>query len=201
MPNEYTELYAWTHATFGDREFTIADFRDNFPSPDPKKVLSDLRRLGYARSESRGRYRVVAPSEWLDSMIERGDRSLDIPEAAGLPYAYSHDTAITIWTDGGYWTGFTRGFRPVHMDVPKQETAAWMEYFKNAGARAVTDRDRKTLFGVVHVLHPVERVRPVNHHGVSVIPIADALAFAEERPFLYEPVITILRRRVTRRHP
>lgn len=198
MPNECTELYAWTHAAFGEREFTIADFRENFPSPHPKKVLSDLRRLGYIRSESRGRYRTVSPAEWLDFMIERGDDSLDIPEAAGLPYAYSRETAVTIWTDGGYWTGFTRGFRPFHMEVPEEKTAFWLEYLKQSGARAVTDHERRTLFGVVHVLHPVARVRASRRHGVSVVPIADTLAFAERRPYLYEPVIPMLRRKAAR---
>src|SRR3989337_2424041 len=198
MPNEYTELYAWTHGAFGDKECSTADFRENFPSPHPKKVLSDLQRLGYLRRESRGRYRVVRPAEWLDSIIERGDRSRDIAESAGLPYAYSHETAITIWTDGGYWTGFTRGFRPLHMEVLKKETNAWLEYFKRSGARAITDRDRRTLFGVVHVLHPVVRVRASRHRGARVVPITDALALAETSPYLYERVIPILRRKAAR---
>jgi len=191
MPTNYDDLYAWMHAAFGAGEFTIQHFRGVFPSPAPEKVLFDLRRLGYVDRIRRGTYRLVPPETRLQRVTQRSDR-LDLPEGAGLPYAYSDATAIAVWTDGGYWTGFTAGFRPTHMDVRGADVQRWKDFLHAAGAKATVEGDRETLYGVVYVLHPVPRVRSVRHAGVRVIPKRTAHASASSRPYLYEPVLSLL---------
>lgn len=195
MPAAYDQLYAWMHIAFGAEPFTIDAFRATFPSPAPAKVLSDLHRLAYLESEGRGAYRLVAPEERIRRLVEREDAFVGLPGRADLPHAYCDDTAVTIWTDGSYWTGFSPGFRPLHLRVRREDVRAWRDHFHAAGGRATVEGSRETLFGVVHVLHPARRVRAVGRGGVRVVPIEEAYAFAAARPYLYEPVLPILERR------
>jgi len=192
MANAYDDLYTWLRVAFRRELFTLSEFRATFPSPAPAKVLFDLRRLGYIEAGSHGKYKVISPDMRLQQTVERAERSFGVPAMAGLPYAYSWDTAVSIWTDGGYWTGFTRGFRPLHMDILKRDVNSWLSFFRSSGVRATVEGTRETLFGVVHVLHPVARVHAVEHSGVRVVPRDEALEFAASRPYAYEPVIRSL---------
>ncbi len=198
MPNDYEALYAWMGPAFGDGRFTAAAFRETFPSPAPAKVLSDLHRLGYVTSPRRGTYRLVPPERRIDDFLRRDTGAFGLPDRSALPHAYSEATAVSIWTDGGYWTGFTRGFRPLHLRVRRADLPAWRAFFRAAGARASLAGARETLFGVVHILHPGTRVRSVDHGGVRVVALPEAYAYAAARPYLYEPVLPALRRQMER---
>jgi len=194
MPNRYDQLYAWMTIAFGDREFTIDDFRATFPSPAPAKVLSDLRRLGYSEASRRGTYRVIAPNARVRAVIDSERGVLDLVERARLPHAYCDSTAVAVWTDGGYWTGSTSGFRPIHVRVRRADLARWRRFFREHGARATVEGSRETLFGYVHVLHPADSVRSVEHEGMRVVPAREVLAWARARPYAYEPVLSLLRK-------
>lgn len=193
MPTAYDSLYAWMREAFGVDDFTTAAFRETFPCPAPAKVLSDLVRLGYLESRGTGRYRTVAPERRIEAVVRREEAAFGLPDRSPLPHAYADATAVTVWTDGGYWTGFTRGFRPLHLRVRRTDLGAWKDFFRAAGARAAVEGARETLFGVVHVLHPADRVRSVVHGGVRVVPLREAYAYARARPYLYEPVLPVLR--------
>lgn len=199
MANAYDDLYCWLYVAFGRTQFTVSDFRATFPSPAPAKVLFDLRRLGYIEAGGRGGYKVVRPEARMRRAIRRAEQSFGRPGRAGLPYAYSNDTAVSIWTDGGYWTGFTRGFRPLHIEVLRRDIPSWLAFFRSAGARATVEGTRETLFGVVHVLHPVARIRAVDHGGVRVVPREEARDYAASRVYVYEPVLQMLGRPERRR--
>ena len=194
MPDGYDRLYAWMIVAFGDREFTIDNFRMTFPSPAPAKVLSDLRRLGYVgASGKRGAYRLVSPEVRVRELVESEQAFLDLVERADLPYAYCDATAVTVWTDGGYWTGLTPGFRPIHIRVRNADLARWHRFLRANGAGSTVAGARETLFGIVHVLHPFRSVRSVEHGGMRVVPAREVLAWAERRPYAYEPVLPLLR--------
>jgi len=193
VPTAYDDLYAWIVSTFVSEGFSTDEFTEAFPSPDPRKVLSDLRRLGYLESIDRGRYRAIPPQRRIQETIQRSEFSLTLPQGAGYPYALTDETAVAIWTDGGYWTGFTRGFRPIHMRVRRSDVRRWLRFFRSEGRRAVSPGSPETLFGVVYVLHPVASVRRVERGGLPVIPAREVLAFAEARPHVYEPVLRRLR--------
>jgi len=193
MANAYDDLYAWMRAAFGEDAFTMSDFRGTFPSPAPAKVLSDLRRLGYVDALERGVYRIVPAEERVARVLKRGEQVLDLPEKAGLPYAYCDDSAVTVWTGGSYWTGFTRGFRPIHIQILRRDLPAWLSFLRRAGARVTVEGSRETLFGVVHVLHPVSRLEAVEQDGVRVVPRRVAYAFANSRRYLYETALPLLR--------
>lgn len=198
MPNRYDGLYAWMIAAFGDREFTIDDFRATFPSPAAAKVLSDLRRLGYAEASRRGAYRLIAPEARVRAVVDSERRVFNLVDRAGLPYAYCDATAVTVWTDGGYWTGSTPGFRPIHIRVGRADRVRWLRFFRGHGALAAVEGSRETLFGIVHVLHLVGSVRSVEHEGTRVVPAREVLAWAQARPYVYEPALPLLRKAVLR---
>lgn len=198
MSTAYESLYAWMRIAFGEAPFTIASFRETFPSPAPAKVLSDLHRLGYLESAAIGTYRLIAPARRLESLLRREEEAFGLPGRSALRHAYCDATAVTVWTDGSYWTGFTRGFRPLHLRVRRTEVPAWRSFFRASGARAVVEGARETLFGVVHVLHPADRVRSAEHGGVRVVPLREAYAYAASRPYLYEPALPALREAIER---
>jgi hypothetical protein len=188
------QLHAWILEAFGTREFTLSNFRATFPSPAPAKILSDLAHKGYLARERRGVYHAITPGHRVRSIVTREDDAFGLATRSPLPHAYSHETAIAIWTDGGYWTGFTSGFRPLHLDVDRRDVARWRTFFARNAARVAVEGERVTLYGLVHLLHPVEKVRSVVRGGVRVVPRRDALAYAEARPYAFEPVIPVLRR-------
>ena len=194
MPSKYEDLYHWLATAFGDQTFTVTEFDETFPGPAPRKVLSDLRRLGFVESPSRGVYKVVAPDERSRRRVAREDGLFGIPERARLPYAYSRDTAVSLWTGGAYWTGFTAGFRPFHIDVARKDVDRWRAFFRNAGARATLEGTNETLFGVVHVLHPVAKPRSVRRGGFHIVPKRVAYEYAAARPYLYDPILAELGR-------
>jgi len=128
-------------------------------------------------------------------VVRRDELSLSLPERAGMPYAYAASTAITIWTDGGYWTGFTSGFRPLHMEVRKRDVPAWQRFFRARGARSTVDGSRETLYGFVHVLYPKERIHAVPRGGVHVIPRHEAYRYAVHRRYAFEPILRYLHKK------
>jgi len=199
MPNRYDDLYAWAYAAFGSRPFTSSEFGATFPSPSTGKVLHDLTRLGYFERKRHGVYRVIGPAARAEAIVARGSVDLELPERAGLPYAYCEATAITVWTDGGYWAGITRGYRPLHIRVRTADLRRWKSFFRAAGARAVTGTGKATMFGTVFVVHPATALRAVRHGGVSVALAAEAHEFADSRRYAFEPVVGLLRELAGRR--
>jgi hypothetical protein len=195
----YDALYAWTSEVFRGEPFTSGEFRDTFRSPDAKKVLSDFRRLGYVDRVARGTYRVTPPAERLRRIVAGSEVRLEVPEGSGLPHAYSEATAVAIWTDGAYWTGFTRGLRPLHLNVRRGDVGRWRRFLADRGYDSVVPVERKTLCGTVFVLHPVAEVVSVPHAGVRVVPLPEVCRFAADRPYAFGPAARVLSRRLRRR--
>ncbi len=199
MPTAYEVLFAWTTEVFGAEPFTPRQFGDTFRSPDAKKVLSDFRRLGYVDRVGRGLYRATPPAERLRRIVEAGEVRLDVPNGSGLPYAYCDVTAVSVWTDGTYWTGFTRGLRPLHLAIRRRDVARWRRFLAARGYDSVLPEERRTICGAVFVLHPVAAVAADLHAGVRVVPLREAVRFAAERPYAFGPAIPVLSRRLRRR--
>src|SRR6266567_4486901 len=136
--NRYVELWGWVCEVFGDQAFTIDQFRTEFPSPDPAKVVHDLVKLNLITRLETGIYKSTSPLA-----------------SAPASFAYSHDDAVRIWTDGYYWTGFTAGYKPVHIEIRSADTRRWEHFFRSNGAAYAFEGDRKTLYGLVFILHLV----------------------------------------------
>ncbi len=186
------ELWAWTREVFGDKPFTMDQFRAVFPGPDPAKVMHDMARLNLVHRLEKARYTLVQPLDLAKHIVEESMARERILEQAKQPFAFSHDDAVTIWTDGYYWTGFTPGFKPVHIQVNQADREVWREFFTNNEAEYAFENERKTLFGLVFILHPVARVRRVIKDGTPVIPLKSVLEYCHERIQIYKPALDFL---------
>ncbi len=103
-----------------------------FPTSHSPKVVHDLNKKDYISRVGRATYRVTEPEQFIRKITEKEpeDRVL---EDAGKDYAFCESTAVAIWTDGYYWTGFTRGFKPVHIAVKKKDLNSWKDFKAFAG--------------------------------------------------------------------
>ncbi len=193
--NRYVELWSWVLEVFGAKAFTIDEFRVVFPSPDPAKVAHDLARLNLLSRVETGIYKAVLPARLSRLLVENSMSKEKILGKMNEPYAFSHDDAVRIWTDGYYWTGFTAGFKPVHLEVNKSDVKEWERFFDENNADYAFEGERRTLFGLVFILHTVTRVERTTRHGIPVIPLSEVLAFCRERAETYGPALEYLERK------
>src|SRR3990170_1029102 len=124
------------------------EFRAVFPSPDPAKVLHDMARLNLIHRTGKATYISVRPADLARKIVEESMARERILEDTNLPFAFSHDDAVTIWTDGSYWTGFTAGFKPVHLQVNKADREAWQRFLTENQADYAFEDERKTMCGL-----------------------------------------------------
>ncbi len=188
----YTKLYGWMHESFGAKEFSIDDFRAVFPSPHPSKVIHDLVRLNYLERIKRGKYRVTSPNKFVERIVEENMKQEDILKDANKKYAYCNNDAVTIWTEGYYWTGFTAGFKPVHIKVLERDVDWWKNFFKKNDAEYSIRGEHKTLFGLSYILHPLKSFGMEMKDDTPVIPLNEAIGFCKENELTYRPALEYL---------
>ena len=186
--DKYTELYGWMWKCFGKEAFTIDEFRMVFPTSQAPKVIHDMLRKGYVSRVSRGTYRMTEPENFVRKISEEetDDRFL---QDAGKDYAFCDSTAVAIWTDGYYWTGFTKGFRPIHVAIREKDKDFWRNYLKKKGIRFALSGQSRTLYGRVYILHPRKVVDPVEIEETPVVPLDEVVGFCLEKEFAYEPAL------------
>lgn len=189
--DRYTELYAWIWKTFQGEKFSIDQFRFTFPTSQAPKVIHDLVKKGYLERTGRGVYKAVDPEEFIQGIAAK-EMDYALLEDAGKDYAFCENTAVSIWTDGYYWTGFTRGFKPVNVAVRKRDLGFWENFFSKKGISYTLEGESRTLYGQVYVLHPKRQLRSVNKDGLRVIPLEDVVMFCMERELTYEPALEYL---------
>lgn len=107
------DLWCWICEVFGDQSFTLDQFRAEFPGPNPAKVVRDLVKLKLISRVQTGIYKPISLLDFSRVMVKQSMSKEKILPSAPASFAYSHDDAVRIWTDGYYWTGFTAGYKPV----------------------------------------------------------------------------------------
>jgi hypothetical protein len=160
--NRYTKMYGWLYEAFGTIEFTINDFRAVFPSPQHTKIIHDLINLDFVKRVKRGIYKVRAPKEFVRNIVEDNLKQGDILKEAEKKYAFCGSDAVGLWTDGYYWTGFTKGFKPVH------------------------------VFGLTYILHPARDFKVEIRDDIYVVPLKEVIAFCKENELTYRPALEYL---------
>ena len=193
--NMYLKLYGWLWEAFGSTEFSLRDFNSVFPSPQGKKVMHDLVCGGYLERVERGRYKVKEPGLFVSGIVKENLGKEGILSKAEKPYAFCCNDAVIIWTDGYYFAGFTKGFKPVHIEVLKNDLGYWKDFFKTNDVEYVVDGDSRTLFGLIYILHPVERIDSEEKDGTPVVPLKDTIRFCKENEFPYRPALEYLDRK------
>ncbi len=190
--NRYTKMYGWLYNTFENNTFTIDDFRMIFPSPQPSKAIHDLVKLDFMKRIKRGKYKIVKPKDFVKKIIQENLDKDDILKHAERKYAFSDSTAVKIWSDGYYWTDFTKGFKPVHIKVLKKDLDYWNEFFKGNDVEYVFEDIHKTLFGLTYVVHPVDKFEVKLKDDISVVPLDETVKFCKKNEFLYRPALEYL---------
>ncbi|MBI1744410.1 hypothetical protein HYR54_15275 [Candidatus Acetothermia bacterium] len=190
--NQYTEMYAWIRHSFGDAPFSIDSFRSVFPTSQAPKVIHDLVREGYLHRTDRGVYRAVKPHELVDGIVQRDYKAKDILRQSEKKYAYCESTAVSIWTEGYYWTGFTKGFKPSHIKVRQRDLPHWQDFFERHHVRFALYDESKTLFGYVYILHPARDFRVANKDGSWAVPLEEIVEFCLENEMSYQPALEYL---------
>ncbi len=190
--NRYTRMYGWLYEAFGEHAFTMSDFKAVFPSPQHPKTVHDLIRLGFLRRVGRGTYRVTEPEELVRWLVEDNLRQGEILLESDRPWAFSDADAVRVWTDGYYWTGFTKGFKPVHVKVLRRDLSYWRKFMRRRDAEFVLESESKTLFGVTFVLHPEKELKVEVREGVNVVPLEEVLSFCMKDEYTYRPALEYL---------
>jgi hypothetical protein len=185
-------MYGWLYTTFGTTPFSIDDFRMMFPSNQPTKTIHDMIALHFMRRIRHGTYRVIQPEEYVHAIVAENIKQTTIVAHADKSYAYCDSTAVTVWTDGSYWTDFTKGFRPIHIQVETKDIHYWKEFFRQHDAEYTIAGERKTLFGITYVIHPVDSVVFEQKDGDPVIPLQETIRFCKTNPLLYRPAMEFL---------
>ncbi len=190
--NRYTELYAWIRHTFGTDSFDIDEFRHVFPTSQAPKIMHDLVEGGYLERVKRGVYRAVEPDELIDSVIENDEGIKKTMKDAERKYAYTDSTAVTIWTSGYYWTGFTKGFRPIHIKVKEDDLDYWKHFFTEKGIKFALEGKSRTLFGHMCILHPEKDFDVEDKEGKKVIPLEEVIELCLDNRMIYQPALEYL---------
>jgi len=189
--DKYTELYAWIWKTFHRQEFSIDQFRSTFPTSQAPKVIHDLVKKACLERTAGGMYKAIEPEEFIQGIAENEMDSVFL-EKAGKDYAFSENSAVSIWTDGYYWTGFTRGFKPISLAVREKDLRNWKDFFMKKGVMYALEGERRTLYGQVYILHPRKQVKSVTKNNLRVIPLEEVVSFCLERELTYEPPLEYL---------
>jgi len=190
--NRYTKMYGWLYTTFGTTTFTIDDFRIMFPSNQPTKTIHDLIKLHFMKRIHHGTYQIIRPEEYVRTIVSENISQEKIMTNAEKPYAYCESTAVTMWTDGYYWTDFTKGFRPIHIQVENKAVSYWMDFFRHYDAEFVIAGEHKTLFGITYVIHPVDKIIVEKKDGDPVISLHETIQFCKKNTLLYKPAMEFL---------
>jgi len=190
--NRYTKMYGWLYATFDNKTFTIDDFRMIFPSPQPTKSIHDLIKLDFIVRVKRGKYKIVQPKDFVKKIVEENLEKRNVLTKSEKKYAYTNSTAVNIWTDGYYWTDFTKGFKPIHLNIFKEDIKYWEEFFRQNDTEYVIEGENKTLFGLTYVLHPKRELNIYNKDGDFVISLEKIVEFCKKNIFLYRPALEYL---------
>ncbi len=190
--NRYTELYAWIRKSFGEDSFDIDAFRSTFPTSQAPKIIYDLVDQGYLKREKRGEYRAVDPKSLVNNIVESGSEAQEVIKDSRKKYAFCDSTAVSIWTSGYYWTGFTKGFKPLHIKVLKDDLSYWKSFFKKHRANYSLPDESKTLYGFVYMLHPEESFDAVDKNERKVISLGEVVDFCSENEISYQPALEYL---------
>jgi hypothetical protein len=147
---------------------------------------------GYLERVERGEYRVREPTAFVNEIVKDNLGKEGVLEKAERKYAFCCNDAVSIWTEGYYFTGFTRGFKPVHVEILEKDLGYWKEFFGKNDIEYTVAGESKTLFGLTYVLHPVRKISADKKDGVPVVPLKETVKFCKENELTYQPALEYL---------
>lgn len=189
----YYEL--WAILENWKSEFSAEDFADAFPSPDPRKVLSDMTNMKLLERVERGRYRVTPSARYVRSKFNVAE-AYDFLRNSELLYALTGVDGVLVWTNGGYNADRFFGSYPVYIKVEISGVEGWRRYLSGSRKKYVIGtRPEETLYGVYYNIAPSARLEPETVNGLKVDPLKDVVRFCLENPYTYAPALEMLDRK------
>ncbi len=190
--NRYLKLYGWMWEAFGRRQFSLGEFNSVFPSPQAKKVMHDLISGGYLERIERGGYKVKEPNTFISGIVNDNLEGENILPKSERTYAFCCNDAVTAWTDGYYFSGFTKGFKPIHIEILEKDSEYWRRFFIKNSIEYMIDGESRTLFGLTYILHPVKSIKSEDKDGSPVVSLDETVRFCQENELTYRPALEYL---------
>ena len=193
MPSYY-EL--WIILSNWKTDFSTEDFARAFPSPDSRKILSDMTSKGLLKRKERGLYEVVKPESYVKSKYNV-DEGYELLKRSKLSYALSRADGVFVWTNGGYNANRFFGSYPIYITIAKSEIENWKTFLDDNGKKYTIDgaRPTETLYGTYYILVPADKVESININGLNVEPLEKTIDFCMRESFTYEPALEMLDRK------
>ena len=187
----YYEL--WTILGSWKSEFSSEDFASVFPSPNPRKVLSDMSIMGFLKREGRGRYKVVEATNFAKSKTNV-DEAYNLLKRSRLPYALTDVDSVFVWTNGGYNANRFFGSYPIYLRVPRSNLDDWRNYLESNGKECTLrgERPKKTLYGTYYLLSPEEKIESTSINSLNVDSLEKTVDFCLAESYTYEPALEML---------
>lgn len=189
----YYEL--WALLENWKSEFSAEDFASAFPSPDSRKVLSDMTNKRLLERIGRGKYRVTTPSSYVRAKYNIGE-SYDFLRNAELPYALTDVDGVLVWTNGGYNANRFFGSYPIYIKVREPDVEGWKEFLTRSGRKYIIGtKPDETLYGIYFAIIPTARLKAETMNGLKVDPLRTVVEFCRNNPYTYTPALEMLYRK------
>ena len=189
----YYEL--WAILENWKSEFSAEDFASAFPSPDSRKVLSDMTNKKLLERIERGKYRVTTPRNYVRSKYNIGE-AYDFLRNSELPYALTDVDSVLVWTNGGYNANRFFGSYPIYIKVRDSDLDRWKGSLSRAGRKYVVGtRPEETLYGIYFAIIPTARLESETVNGLKVDPLRAAVDLCRNNPYTYAPALEMLDRK------
>lgn len=173
-------------------EFSVEDFASAFPSPDSRKVLSDMTNKKLLERIERGKYRVTTPTRYVSSKYNIGE-AYDFLRGSVLPYALTDVDGVLVWTNGGYNANRFFGSYPIYIRVRESDVRRWRRYLSGVGKKYVVGtRAEETLYGIYYAIIPAARLESETVNGLRVDPLKSVVRFCLDNPYTYAPALEML---------
>lgn len=139
-----------------------------------KKIFSLLMRAGWIRKQPDNTYVCVKPDEIMSGLLEF--KVPEIMKKAEKQYAFTHLSAIEIWSDFSY---VQRGIEksPYFIKVLKKDLKYWKNFFNRQGIPNYVNEG--STIGEYIVLIPVDKLKWVEKSGFKVDNVKETMKSAQ----------------------
>ncbi len=186
----YYEL--WAILGSWKSEFSAEDFASAFPSPDSRKVLSDMTNKRLLERIERGKYRVTTPASYVRSKYNV-EEAYDFLRNSELPYALTDVDSVLVWTNGGYNANRFFGSYPIYIRVRETDIDRWKEFLSRAGRKYILGtKPEETLYGIYFAIISTARLESEIVNGLKVDPLATVVELCRNNPYTYAPALEML---------
>jgi len=119
-----------------------------------------------------------------------------LPQFTGLEFAYTSIDAVYIWTRGGYQVARDSGDYPLFIAINETDLGEWKQFFDRFEIPVSQERQPADEIdqSIQFVLKPCAAVEADTVDGRPVIPLQEAVEFAQEHYATFQSALDMLGR-------